>query len=989
MPSDFFDGCDNDVATFAFSAAGVLEAVCGESWAEVFDAQTAGNVLSDEVRDGTGLKWMIPDLTRAARRGVTADVLSEVWLETMRVAQASASRLLLVPHAGAWSPSELNALPEAIARLSTHLQQEAWYDLSREHIGSISVAAFPAARPWQWSWPLRLSVRPSHAEINEAMSVFGRGLAILQPNKFAFGDVAIHAADKAGSLARSGSGGLFLNFGAEGASTFGPAELVKASSSDVLPSAWITLPFAEDCNDFVQAFVYAMSHNRPADLALNEAWNVSSRVGLPPILIAPFEGHFERMDASKLERRVAEFARGLRLSRFPQAPIDLQGVQLYAFDIDPDTPRSIEELGAEIEERLAQGRVRFDNESDTGEGILRLRKAVEDQVPTTRGDGDYLGSAPATERAATAPAAAAPYDDDEEPADVPVSETERFLDVGLLRGHYFAGDTAKSTDRIAQTEAFQAHGSYTLEVAVRAEQEGLLQQVRKLVRFPRRKKETIRIYAHIKAVGRGAPTMEDRLLPLEWPYNEDTPPAYFRMKVGDEPPSRECIFEIRLLSADLQPIDHVEMRFDAGSETGGWIIERATQVPPPIARLDETAANALLLTVSRTGDFEIDATIKRAGKEPLVVPFQRMLLDHDIEALLTDLRDFWTELVIGKMAKREVLSSGGFAEANKELGAFGARAWRALFGDRVGGGAGTSEALGQMLNDEPLPKGSAIRVSLARNAESFVFPWAIVSDPQASIGSLWGLDHEIEISRPAGKLPDPQEEMVRISTTIDPGFGDIVDHAATLSDVAWPRARLRAAKTTDEIYDALGETEPADIYYYFCHGVSAQNAQGLDRTALKSLQDSVDDIPDDKARRPWTLFLDRLSHARGGARMFTGASEITEHDLRNVRFFKSQAKPLVFLNMCHSADLMPGMSSGLARVFLDREAGAVIGTECPVTAQFADAFAREMLDQLLDGKRLGEALLEARRGFHESRNPLALLYTVYGSANLRVRQSAP
>ena len=304
----------------------------------------------------------------------------------------------------------------------------------------------------------------------------------------------------------------------------------------------------------------------------------------------------------------------------------------------------------------------------------------------------------------------------------------------------------------------------------------------------------------------------------------------------------------------------------------------------------------------------------------------------------------------------------------------------------MGTGAGASEALSQILHDKPLPSGSVIRVSLARNAESFVFPWALVRDPRSDDDAFWGLNHEIEIVRPSGQPRKAAPSFVEISTTIDPGFGDIVDHAGTLRKVAGSRAHLKPAVTSEDIYDTLQKVVPYDIYYYFCHGMSAQSAQGLDPTALKALQASVDDIEDDQTRRPWTLFLDRLTHARGGARMFTGATEITEQDLRNVDFFKTQAKPLIFLNMCHSADLMPGISSGLARVFLDRDAGAVIGTECPVTAQFADAFASEILDRLLDGKRLGEALLETRRSFHKNRNPLSLLYTLYGSANLTVRQ---
>jgi hypothetical protein len=80
------------------------------------------------------------------------------------------------------------------------------------------------------------------------------------------------------------------------------------------------------------------------------------------------------------------------------------------------------------------------------------------------------------------------------------------------------------------------------------------------------------------------------------------------------------------------------------------------------------------------------------------------------------------------------------------------------------------------------------------------------------------------------------------------------------------------------------------------------------------------------------------------------------------------------------------MSNGLVRVFLDHNASAVVGTESPMTAVFADAFANLVFESLFGGDDIGTALWKARRHFlrDEVRNPLGLAYTLYGRANARL-----
>ena len=75
------------------------------------------------------------------------------------------------------------------------------------------------------------------------------------------------------------------------------------------------------------------------------------------------------------------------------------------------------------------------------------------------------------------------------------------------------------------------------------------------------------------------------------------------------------------------------------------------------------------------------------------------------------------------------------------------------------------------------------------------------------------------------------------------------------------------------------------------------------------------------------------------------------------------------------------LSDSFVDFFLDRGARSVIGTECPITVEFADAFSESLFRGLLHGHSIGKAMLDARRDAFARRNPLGLAYTLFGSAS--------
>lgn len=140
----------------------------------------------------------------------------------------------------------------------------------------------------------------------------------------------------------------------------------------------------------------------------------------------------------------------------------------------------------------------------------------------------------------------------------------------------------------------------------------------------------------------------------------------------------------------------------------------------------------------------------------------------------------------------------------------------------------------------------------------------------------------------------------------------------------------------------------------------------MQRDALRLLYESTRDAPD-----PSSSWLE-LTYQR------LNLEDLNELDRR---LFPGS---IVLLNTCESALFSPVLADSFVHFFLSRGAGAVIGTECPMTIEFAHPLAERVLTSLLCGRPVGEALLEARRHFFGLRNLLGLAYSLYGSATARI-----
>jgi hypothetical protein len=232
---------------------------------------------------------------------------------------------------------------------------------------------------------------------------------------------------------------------------------------------------------------------------------------------------------------------------------------------------------------------------------------------------------------------------------------------------------------------------------------------------------------------------------------------------------------------------------------------------------------------------------------------------------------------------------------------------------------------------------------------------------------FWGFATPIEV--PAQQVKSVTGSVPQIKTTIkaeqpmtvvggfNPNLAFAGPHANELkTSVFRTQATLvqPAAQGPEPFRQLLLHHEP-DIVYFFCHALASLGTKGPCLDFGRGFDGVIDDVLEARqfAGRAWT-------HA-----------------------------PLVFINGCSTAGFSPYAPSEFIKQFIQgRGASAVIGTEVTVWEVLATEVARTFLQGFLDGKSAGEALLLARRSLLGMANPLGLVYTLYGSADLRLANPA-
>jgi CHAT domain len=179
------------------------------------------------------------------------------------------------------------------------------------------------------------------------------------------------------------------------------------------------------------------------------------------------------------------------------------------------------------------------------------------------------------------------------------------------------------------------------------------------------------------------------------------------------------------------------------------------------------------------------------------------------------------------------------------------------------------------------------------------------------------------------------------------------------------RAALLQALYSGEGLDGKPATDPpVQVHHFACH---------CDTTA---------DLDDDyhlrlKGRKTHTISFGELRRA------YRERYEKDRDDQRR--------RAIVVLNACASSRTNPRTAASFAQWFVRKGHRAFIGTETDVPDSVAGRFAAAFYGRLLEARRpLGEAVVWARRDLlRDFRNPLGLLYVVYGDTDLAVEHPRP
>lgn len=310
-------------------------------------------------------------------------------------------------------------------------------------------------------------------------------------------------------------------------------------------------------------------------------------------------------------------------------------------------------------------------------------------------------------------------------------------------------------------------------------------------------------------------------------------------------------------------------------------------------------------------------------------------------------------------------------------------------------------------------------IQVARFSQNYFFPWAVVYDfdtPENVHGPK-----EAEVCRGFRREHSPNNRY-SCRECLDNCLHKDKSEAFCVYGFWGLRHQVEQVlhppfKQEDAIRTVKAGANPASAELCVAVGVNSPYAQSLGTDLINKLgapavrqldgtRGLLDLLWDDKERPRLTVVLghyetlDKVNEPKGPRVRLPGGQWLQYKEVLKLAQKKSPLKwtdpnPIVLLAVCGSAAEDLGTLAGFVGAFADSRAAAVVGTETVVFDGLAARFSKGLVLALFrqnDPQTLGRAVLDLRRELVAELNPLGLVFTPYGDAELVVephRNAAP
>lgn len=574
------------------------------------------------------------------------------------------------------------------------------------------------------------------------------------------------------------------------------------------------------------------------------------------------------------------------------------------------------------------------------------------------------------------------------------TEDERLPDVSL-----FAFENGKAAARVPSLETLVLNRPYVLEFAIRSQRVGIGfdAEPRPIRGVPKADCDLLIAFG---AEGEdGLVDIPEPTQILRLPKSGDSAPVTFLFTPRRIPDRGELRLELHVYYR-FNLVDHLIVRTKVTAASAHEhaavhsVLQRDVHERYDADSLPARQPRQMNIHVTHAGDaYRLKIAIAKIpsdGSKVEMTAYARITSD-DLTLALERLRDLLMRSALDVYGDGLRVDPAAEKKSWEDYAGGGRELWHLLFRGDQGGSADNAR---RFLEANPLPEDSAVQIVLGSTARSFVFPWSMLHDGRGNGdpgAGFWGLRYVIEqkaettvVAQPLSSRRTPPEVSVMLSQRLRETTSQLALIEAVCTASGRKVLNDAPIESKDKLQKLLADSD-AQLLYFFCQGYTpfpvgawlgdwkrfvAERAE--DDENLSALKKALD-APTFREKDAWieltrnTVILREL--------------ELEPVDLRG--------QPMVIMNMCQSAQVLPQLTSSFVHFFLRKRARSVLGTECPIPPKFASAFALELMPLLLSGAPIGQALLETRRCFAQAfGNPLGLAYSLWGAADAKYEPAA-